>query len=63
MIQKQQLDKVKLLRELIKVEGKRNRARAYGISVAALALGFLALIAVLPESISAITAFLHGLGL
>ncbi len=63
MIQKQHLDKMKLMRDLIKVEGKRNRARAYGISVAAVALALLALIAVLPESIGAITAFLHGLGL
>lgn len=63
MLQKQQLDKLKLMRDLIKVEGKRNRARAYGISVVAVALALLALIAVLPESIAAITAFLHGLGL
>jgi hypothetical protein len=63
MLQKQQLDKVKLLRELIKVEGKRNRARAYGISVAALAGALLALLAVWPATVAAISAFFHGLGL
>ncbi len=63
MLQKQQLDKFKLMRELVKVEGKRNRARAYGISVAALAAALLALLAVWPATVAAISAFFHGLGL
>jgi len=39
MIQKQQLDKTKLLRELIRVEGKRSRSRGVGIAVLAAMLG------------------------
>jgi hypothetical protein len=63
MIQKQQLDKLKLMRELITVESKRNRSRAWGISAAALTLAVLALLAVWPETVAAITALLRGLGL
>jgi hypothetical protein len=63
MIQKQQLDKLKLLRELVAVEGKRNRSRAWGASIAAITLALLALLAVWPQTVAAITAFLHGLGL
>jgi len=63
MIQKQQLDKLKLLRELIQVEGKRNRSRAWGVSIAALALALLALLAVWPDTVAAISAFFRGLGL
>jgi hypothetical protein len=63
MIQKQQLDKIKLMRELVTVEGKRNRSRAWGISLAALTLSLLALLAVWPQTVAAITAFFHGLGL
>lgn len=63
MIQKQQLDKLKLMRELIAVEGKRNRSRAWGASIAAVTLALLALIGVWPQTVAAITAFFHGLGL
>jgi hypothetical protein len=63
MVQKQQLDKIKLMRELIRVEGRRNRSRALGVAGAALAVAVLALIPVWPQTLAAIRAFFSSLGL
>jgi hypothetical protein len=63
MIQKQQLDKTKLLRDLIRVEGKRSRSRGVGIAVFAALLATLALIPVWPQTLAAIRAFFAAFGL
>jgi hypothetical protein len=63
MVQKQQLEKVKLLKELIKVEGKRNRSSAVGISLLALLVGLFALIPAWPQTLDAIRAFFASIGL
>lgn len=63
MIQEKSLEQAKKLRELVQVEGKRNRSRSFGLALAALLVGLLALIPVWPQTLDAIRAFFASLGL
>ncbi len=63
MIQEKQLEQTKKLRDLIQVEGKRNRSRSLGVALGALLVGVLALIPVWPQTLDAIRAFFASMGL
>lgn len=63
MVQEKNLEQTKKLRELIQVEGKRNRSRSMGLALGALLVGLLALIPVWPQTLDAIRAFFASMGL
>jgi hypothetical protein len=63
MIQEKHLEQTKKLRELMQVEGKRNRSRSVGLALTALLVGLFALIPVWPQTLDAIRAFFASIGL